>query len=134
MLNEGHVLRCYEEGIGLYVSKKHIGEICVPSDCFQKGYFDGSEAVVILPHIESFDDLAVTVIHELIHARDDVLRYYSQRRAGLQHDFLERIVEEEASKTYSANPSILGFIGEIYQMDFSLFFPDKKAKQKRKVS
>jgi len=80
---------------------------------------------VILPHVESFDDLAVTVLHELIHARDDFLSYYSRKRFGVADDRLERLVDEEAMKTYAANPLILQFISELHGVDMSGSLPPK---------
>ncbi|MBS3148282.1 hypothetical protein J4219_05335 [Candidatus Woesearchaeota archaeon] len=118
-------MRCYEEGLTLHLLKRHVPQICLPSRCLSKGYFEVCKAVVILPHVESFDDLAVTVLHELIHARDDFLSYYSRKRFGVADDRLERLVDEEAMKTYAANPLILQFISELHGVDMSGSLPPK---------
>src|SRR3989344_4360471 len=95
----------------------HAGDICVPSRCSQKAYISAGDIGIILPHIESYDDLAVTLIHELIHARDDWMKKYENRRKGLDRETLERVVDEEAFETYRRNPRMVQFISDVYELD-----------------
>ena len=92
MLTQNHIMRCYEEGLTLHLLKRHVPQICLPSRCLSKGYFVVRKAVVILPHVESFDDLAVTVLGDILIVSNDndgaaffiePIKYFHDLQAGL---------------------------------------------------
>ena len=79
-----------------------------------RGYYipEKEEARIYLPAHKDKDDLAVTIIHEMIHIRNDEIRA-ARREETETHDD----VEAEAQKTYRKNPEILEFIKKLYNLD-----------------
>lgn len=137
MLTEEDVLRmCDEFGVIVHLHKgRHPKRIW--------GFYnpDTFEANVYLSDIPSEHDLYETVVHELIHARDDLLEYLKTEdtqsrggyldfeKTGLEktwqattvHDDdseLERAVIAEARETCEKNPEVIALIKELYEITY----------------
>ena len=72
---------------------------------------DLNESRIYLPKHKDKDDLAITIIHELIHARND------ERKAARVRKTKDNEIEEEAKETYKRNPKLFDFIKELYQLN-----------------
>ena len=59
----------------------------------------------------SRSDLDITLLHEFIHARDDV-------KSARSVDSAEKDVEKEAKQTYRLHPYVLRFIKELYNIKY----------------
>ncbi|MBU1201175.1 MAG: mitochondrial inner membrane protease ATP23 [Nanoarchaeota archaeon] len=105
MLKIMDVIWMYEEGM----TAKVISRLKNPD---QKGEYrpDKDEIVIAADNIKSEDDFNITLVHELIHARNDLL--YSKKE-------LENEVEKEALKTYNLNPGVALFARQIYKIDYN---------------
>ena len=105
MLTIEDIKRVCEEGITLRFKRK-------PAPDRRKGEFDPLtlEAKVFLPDQESREDRDITILHEFIHARDNIggHRYYRDRK-GYN-------VEREAANTYKYRPYVLQFIKQLYRI------------------
>lgn len=72
---------------------------------------DEKEIRVYLPQLINRDSLALTLFHELIHARDESKRDAARtKRSDVK-------VEDEAVETYERNPRLADFICELYALD-----------------
>ena len=83
-----------------------------------KGEYDpGSlEVIVYLPQIESRSDKDITILHEFVHARDDVKAARQDKlRRGADNE-LEDAVEKEAVETYQKRAYVLEFIKQLYRI------------------
>lgn len=102
MLDVFHIVELYKNGLDLHVKKFHrLGF---------KGEFDPSRLAIFIYsfNLESDYDRDITILHEFIHAKDDII--YSRLR-------VDNKVEREAIKVYNKSPLILTFIKELYNLD-----------------
>lgn len=102
MLTRKHILRVYHENVVIAFKRgRHPQGF--------KGLYlpEIPEIRIYNPSINSIDDRNQTLLHELIHARDD--SYFSSRFAS-QYNRTNDEIEKEASTTYSDNPEIINFI------------------------
>lgn len=110
MLTIHQLVKIYEEGVNIHFKEK-------PSPKGFKGEYDPSslEILIYTPAIESKSDGDLTILHEFVHARDDV---YSSKIVYIQ-DIIqyEQETEQEALKTYKKKPYIIDFILQIYRND-----------------
>lgn len=104
MLSKKEVIRLYNDGLTIrWRRKKHPQQI--------KGEYDpvGFEVHIYTPHLVSEHDRDMTLLHELVHARDD--------RKGLPNNrTCSPRVEREAEATYRRRPSVLALIKELYKI------------------
>ena len=68
---------------------------------------------IFLPDIKDRENFNLTLVHELIHARDDVLANRSLIEG--ENDY-EKSVEDEAKKTYAKHPEYIKFIRELFHI------------------
>ena len=110
MLTINQLVKVYEKGVEVHFKKS-------PSPKGFKGEYDpGSLSVLIyIPAIESKYDEDVTLLHEFIHARDDI--YFSKTQYIRDIDEYEQETEQEALKTYKKRPHIIDFISQLYYID-----------------
>ena len=93
----------FAEGVGIKFRRKAhpFGD---------KGNYDPSQLriEVYTPNLESRIDRDITILHEFIHARDEIkgTHYYHRRN--------HRSVEKEAIDTYKKRPEVLEYIKELY--------------------
>jgi len=116
MLTIDSIVSLYKEGVELILDDKE-------KPYGLKGVYDSGEqkAIAYLQNNTSKDDINMTIIHELIHARDFILEkpecdLYNPKRTQYQEkelDLYEQRVEEEAVVTYRNQPKIIDFIKEI---------------------
>lgn len=105
MLTIDQVIEVYQNGVEIkYRRKKHHYNL--------KGEYDPGlrEVNVYLPSIDSSKDKDITLLHELIHARNDL-------KSAKQPDIEDSVVEEEALKTYQKKYYVLQFIKLIYAIE-----------------
>jgi len=103
MLTINNILKLYQEGIDIIVTNK-LSDIA--------GEWDISNLCIWLykRNIKSEKERDLTLIHELIHAKEDLIDY-----KGLD----EAQVEEEAVQTYLKKPYIIEFLKEMEKnLDF----------------
>lgn len=102
MLTIKQVERIYEEGIIIRFVKRW-------QSSRQKGTFNPEtlEVKVYLSSINSPEDRDTTILHELIHARDDIT---GRRSAGI----CSPSVENEAVQTYRRKPQVLDYVKQLY--------------------
>ena len=107
MLTIHQLVKLYEEGVNIHFKEK-------PSPKGFKGEYDPSslEILIYTPAIESKSDEDLTILHEFVHARDDI---YSSKIAYIQDTIqYEQETEQEALKTYKKRPYLLDFIMQLY--------------------
>lgn len=99
MLNIPQIIELYKEGLDLHIKRSHPLNL--------KGEFDPSQMEIFIYsyNLESDYDRNITILHEFIHARDDII--YGKLR-------IEDNVEKEAIDTYNRFPLLLELIGEIW--------------------
>ena len=107
MLTIHQIMRIHQEGIELRFSRKKVMKEL-------KGEYDPSEQemLVYIRNIESLLELDITLLHECIHARDDV----RGKRSFLFDNQEDSEVEHEALLTYTKKPEVLAFLKDIYQV------------------
>mgnify|MGYP001577747382 CR=1 FL=1 len=108
MLTKKDISRIYNKGVSLRFRRKFTSE---------RGDYDPSNLeinIYLYSHNSSQGDMDITILHEFIHARDDVL-VKSFREKNLSEKELEERVEDEAIQTYEKNPGIIKFIREVYR-------------------
>lgn len=102
MLTLNQIINIYRKGVEIKFKRKS-------KDKETKGEYDPStlEAIVYVNNNKSKDDRDVTIIHELIHSRDDLRgkRLYSEGE-----------VEKEAIETYQKRRYVLMLIKELYKL------------------
>ena len=100
MLTIKQIIKMYEEGVEMHFSRAHV-----PPDF--KGEYDPARQRIIIytRSIVSPIDRDLTILHEHIHARDDVKSF----RAHSSSDE-EQAVEREAKETYLRRNYLLDFI------------------------
>ena len=105
MLTICQVNRIYQEGFDLF-----IRGVCRSGI---KGEFDPGalEINIYQKNVESEYDMDITILHEFIHARDEVLS--GSRLADC------RLVDMEAVRTYEENPHVLRYIKELFDVGLS---------------
>ena len=105
MLTIGQVTTCYKSNVVLRCSRK-------PKRDKRKGDYDPStlEAIIYLQNIESEKDRDITILHELIHARDHI-------KSARSLDKCEDAIENEALATYSYRPYVLRYIRQLYKIE-----------------
>jgi len=101
MLDISHIVKLYRNGLDLYVKKFH--------NLGFKGEFDPSQLAIFIYsfNLESDYDRDITILHEFIHARNDILYDRWDRDDN---------VEKEAICAYNKSQSILTFIKELYNL------------------
>ncbi len=92
------------------------------SDPYLKGEYNPEtlEAIIYLQNVHSSRDLGITLLHEFIHATDD-LRWgsymrQSERLFEAAVSRYEEAVEQEAVAIYTQKPHILTFIKSLYSL------------------
>lgn len=103
MLTIENIVELYQSGVNLeFKNGRHPDGI--------KGVWCLAEleARVYLPAIESEDDKNITIIHELLHARDHII---------LDVSGIDSEIEAEAVLTYEQNPEIIEFLKDIYRFE-----------------
>lgn len=104
MLTLRQIVKACEEGIEVKFRRKShpLG---------WKGEYDPENKLVSVykPAIESKEDLELTLLHEFVHARDDV-------KGGREGNETE--TELEAIDTYHKNYSVLEFIKGVYNLKY----------------
>lgn len=101
MLTLKQIIKLYQEGVEIkFIKKPH-------PDCL-KGEFDPSnlEILVYLSHADSKTDKDLTILHELVHARNNQKNNFAIDS--------ETYVEQEAVMTYYKRGYILDFIKVLY--------------------
>ena len=107
MLTLSQIIKLYEEGIEIKFSKSR-------KEKYLKGYYEFPEITIYNINIESRDDMYITILHELIHARNQ------QKNNNNKAIDKEKQVEKEALKTYFKRPYLIEFIKNIYNKDNSI--------------
>ncbi len=99
------LVKLYSEGVVLKFKKKSHPD-------FIKGEYspDCLEIYIYLSHIDSKYDRDITILHELIHARNDLFPKKSSKDT-------EYFVEKEAIETYHKKPEVIEFIKAKYELD-----------------
>lgn len=102
MLTKNNVIQLYNDGLVIrWHRKKHPQQL--------KGEYDpaGFEVNIYTHHLISEHDRDMTLLHELIHARDD--------RKGLPNNrTCSPRVEQEAEATFQRRPGVLALIKELF--------------------
>lgn len=104
MLSIGQVKKVYLEGIDIVFKRKAPhhnmkGEYC--SDLYRINIYQSN--------IESRLDFDLTLLHEFIHASDDIRDRRLTRPC-------KKTVDDEAKRTYRKRPYIIKFIKELYSI------------------
>ena len=102
MLTLNQIIDIYRKGVEIKFKRKS-------KDNRIKGEYDPStlEAIIYVNNNLSNEDKDITILHELIHARDDIKGKRLNREKG---------VEREAIETYKESPEILEFIKALYKI------------------
>ena len=108
MLTIKQIIRIYTLGAELKFKKN--------SDTKQlKGECDcGALEAIIYTRKKSSAELETTILHELIHLRNETRRY--RKNSKIRAKISEKYVEKEARETYKKNPYIIQFIKELYEI------------------
>lgn len=106
MLTLNQVIKLYEEGLEIKFENRWKKD-------GRKGDYNHSELEVLIYklNIESIIDRDITILHELIHARNETK---GKRYRNKTQD--EKQVEKEAIETYRKNPNIIKFIKQLYNV------------------
>jgi hypothetical protein len=106
MLTKKDILKLYSEGLEIkFRRKKHPQGL--------KGDYDPSSCQINIyaGAVSSEYERDLTLLHELIHARDD--RHGKKRHT---RPVLDSSIEKEALQTYEKKPHILSLIKELYKI------------------
>lgn len=108
MLTLKQIRELYQANLKIKFKKKHPQRL--------KGEYDPGtlEAIVYIPNAESKEDRDITILHELIHARDDIKGLRTQYEKYKKK--IEDQVEKEAVETYKNRPYVLQFIKQLYDI------------------
>ena len=106
MLTINQIIKIAEEGVSVRQTRK------IPEEKL-KGEYDpaAKEAIIYLSAIRSGRDRDITLLHELIHARDDV-----QGKRRFRNSNQEYLVEKEAIATYYQRKEVLDFAKDFYRV------------------
>ena len=106
MLTLNQVIKLYEDGLEIKFENRWKKD-------GRKGDYNPPELEVLIYklNIESIIDRDITILHELIHARDEIK---GKRYRNKTQD--EKQVEKEARETYRKNPYIIKFIKDLYKI------------------
>ncbi len=101
MLTINQVNKLYEHGVKITMKKSSL-EV-------KRGEYDPSEKEILIyrKNITSRSEMDMTILHEFIHARNDILR---------GKDVSDKMVEKEAAETYSKRPKVLECIVQLYDI------------------
>lgn len=121
MLTIEQIIKLHDSGVTINFSDE-------PSE--MKGCYDPSttDITIFSNSLESEEDYCITLLHEFIHAKDDLFydnKDISDHLSGLvssnpyngNRSVYERDTEEEALTVYNKMPHILDFIKKIYELD-----------------
>ena len=114
MLTIKQIIKLSEESLEVKLKKKVLPELS-----YVKGEYDPSEKIIIvyLPNVESEEDFNLTLLHEFVHARDDLISGFVQEENHSVIDYLfELSVESEAVETYENRPEIIDLIKDLYEI------------------
>lgn len=103
MLTLNQIIKLYEEGIEIRFNKNR-------KEKYLKGYYEFPDITIYTRNIESKEDMHVTILHELIHARNHLKK---NNRKAIDK---EKQVEREALETYSERPYLIEFIKNVYNI------------------
>ena len=105
MLSKSAVRMAYEKGLETRLSIRLHPQ-------GNRGLYDPQtkRIFVYLSAISSWYDFYITLLHEFIHARDDLIRSISDFKST------EARVDQEARKTYQKRPKTLELIIELYNL------------------
>lgn len=116
MLSIDDIKELHKSGVKVIMRKK-----CPHPEKPQGEYKPYTENIILYPgNIESELERDINLLHEFIHARDDIIlgfEYDDDCRDG---------VNPEANKTYCLRPYVLGYIKKLYKIN------DFKSKNKEK--
>ena len=106
MLTIPQVVELYREGLQIRILRR-------PHRDGLKGQYDpdGLEAKIFLPAIESPRDLDLTLLHEVLHARDQIRAARSPETNQIEDE-----VEREAQIIYQRTPYVLIFLKWLYHI------------------
>ena len=119
MLTIDQIVKVSEKGVNVLFKD-------TPSHFGYKGIYEpGSHRIIIYKQaIESPYDLCITLLHEFVHARDDILYSHifftnTQGRVSDISDAFEyeEATEQEAINTYKENSDVLDLIKELYRIE-----------------
>ena len=102
MLTIDHVIQLCEDGVGICFKRK-------PHPLGFKGEWDVSTLgiYIFVPHCNSLADRDITLIHEFIHARNDLI---------FDNENPDMDIENEALETYMQTQGVLDSIKELYSI------------------
>ncbi len=102
MLTIDQVNRIYQEGFDIRFKKNPFRGL--------KGEFDPGTSEILIYHenADSQYDRDITILHEFIHAREDVEPRYSSGDCNR--------IDEEAIRTYHQRPDVLLYLKELYSI------------------
>ena len=100
MLTIDQVNRMYQEGYDVRFKKKSFPGL--------KGEFDPGTSEILIYHenADSQYDRDITILHEFIHAREEMEARYSSGNCNS--------IDEEAMRTYQQRPDVLMYLKELY--------------------
>jgi hypothetical protein len=100
MLTTNQIIKICKEGVDIIFREKGMENL--------KGEYDPSSLDIILycKNIESVFDRDLTLLHEFIHARNDILNYHSCKEDKGE----DEKIENEALMTYLKKLYVLEFI------------------------
>lgn len=109
MLTISKIKKIYRHGIDVRFRRS-------PHPLGWKGEYLGStlDVIVYLPALESKRDLDLTLLHEFVHADDDIS---SSRLPNLSDDEDDERAESEAIEAYERRPKVLEFIKQLYNIE-----------------
>ena len=119
MLTIDHIAKISEGGVNVFFKETQ-------NKFGYKGLYEPLSRKIIIYNqtISSPYDLNITLLHEFVHARDDILYSHifftnSQGRLSDISDPLEyeEATEKEALSTYKNNPDVLYFIKNLYKIE-----------------
>lgn len=126
MLTINQIIRCCQKRLDIRFKRK-------PHPFGRTGEYDSdgeddAPEIIIYPTSTNFER-DITILHEFIHARDDLLHKKSKSKTGARREFsstrereaeeearYEERVEYEARETYKKRPESLRFIKELYRI------------------
>jgi hypothetical protein len=107
MLTVDDFIKVYQHAVDLHLKEK-------PHKSSRRGVWreDYWKVLVYIPAHDNLDDLYKTIIHEFIHARNDLV---TPEMSDLEED-----VEAECIETFIKNPEVIDYIKECYQTVFDM--------------
>ena len=122
MLSISQILKLYDYQVSVKFRKKprELKMERFEVDCFEmKAEFNNESLEIILyaPFNKTEYERDMSLLHEFIHARDDLLKGYGNLRGHTRAEYRECAdVELEALETYKKRPYILEMIKDLYQI------------------